>query len=202
MTKRYFSSRQLYILRNDICVEALIEKALSIPCRVTKGCFRFLCPLCNGFNTAVNPETNLARCFGCEKNFNTIDLVMLIRKSDFVQSVKFLQKFHQNASVGQIHDDPETISGVDQQSGCRIKTQLKKTDGLPDHIGNILGNVVPSKQRVISEKQAADYSPNKKATVHQGADNDRILKLEQKIEYLGRQIEAIVKSTNVNIPSN
>jgi hypothetical protein len=87
MPKRCFSSSQLYAMRNEINIEMLIEKTLGIPSRVTKGCFRFLCPLCNGFDTAVNPKTNLARCFRCEKNFNTIDLVMLIRKTNFVQSV-------------------------------------------------------------------------------------------------------------------
>ncbi len=95
MTKRGFSSQQLYTLRNDINVQVLIEETLRIPGRVTEGCFRFLCPLCNAFDTAVNPKTNLARCFRCEKNYNTIDLVMIIRQADFVQSVKFLQSIHQ-----------------------------------------------------------------------------------------------------------
>jgi hypothetical protein len=100
MANRSFSSGLLYALRNEINVQWLIEKTLQIPCRVTKGCFRFLCPLCNGFDTAVNPKTNLARCFQCEKNFNTIDLVMLIRDAQFVDSVKFLQSIHQKKSAG------------------------------------------------------------------------------------------------------
>ena len=100
MANRSFSSSLLYALRNEINVQMLIEKTLHIPCRVTKGCFRFLCPLCNGFDTAVNPKTNLARCFQCEKNFNTIDLVMLIRDAQFVDSVKFLQSIHQKKSAG------------------------------------------------------------------------------------------------------
>ena len=80
VTKRCFSSSQLYAMRNQINIQRLIEKNLDIPSRVIKGCFRFLCPLCNGFDTAVNPKTNLARCFSCEKNFNTIDLVMVVRQ--------------------------------------------------------------------------------------------------------------------------
>ena len=94
MRSQCFSSSQLYALRNEINVKMLIEKTLQIPCRVTDGCFRFLCPLCNGFDTAVNPKTNLSRCFRCEKNYNTIDLVMLTRQADFVHSVKFLQTIH------------------------------------------------------------------------------------------------------------
>jgi len=99
MANRCFSSQQLYTLRNDIDVRMLIENTLRIPCRLIEGYFRFLCPLCNTFDTAVNPKTNLARCFRCEKNFNTIDLVMLSRQTTFVQSVKFLQSIHQKDSV-------------------------------------------------------------------------------------------------------
>lgn len=58
MTNRCFSSSQLYALRNEINVQMLIEKTLRIACRVTKGCFRFMCPLCNGFDTAVNTSSS------------------------------------------------------------------------------------------------------------------------------------------------
>ena len=58
-----------------------------------EGYFRFCCPVCNEFNTSVNSKTNLARCFDCRKNYNTIDLVMLVKGSNFIQSVNFLQRF-------------------------------------------------------------------------------------------------------------
>lgn len=90
MGKR-FSSKELYELRNSIPIHVLIETQLGIPAKISEGVFRFLCPLCNEFHTAVNPKTNLSRCFRCEKNFNTIDLVMICRKTDFVGSVKYLQ---------------------------------------------------------------------------------------------------------------
>jgi hypothetical protein len=93
MTARRFSSEELYSLRNHIPIDKVIKNALNIPCRISEGCFRFLCPLCNEFNTAVNPATNLARCFGCQKNFNTIDLVMVITQSDFVHSIRFLKDY-------------------------------------------------------------------------------------------------------------
>lgn len=93
ITKR-FSSQELYNLRNLIPIHILIEKILMIPSKISEGFFRFLCPLCSEFNTATNPETNLARCFRCEKNFNTIDMVMVTRKANFVESVKFLKKYH------------------------------------------------------------------------------------------------------------
>mgnify|MGYP002412233683 FL=1 len=82
---------ELYKLRNSIPIHVLIEKQLGIPAKISEGVFRFLCPLCNEFQTAVNPRTNLSRCFRCEKNFNTIDMVMIWHNTDFVSSVKYLQ---------------------------------------------------------------------------------------------------------------
>lgn len=89
---RRFSSKELYELRNSIPIDVLIETQLGIPAKISEGVFRFLCPLCNEFQTAVNPKTNLSRCFRCEKNFNTIDMVMTCRSSRFVDSVKYLKK--------------------------------------------------------------------------------------------------------------
>lgn len=87
-----FSAQELFTLRNHIPIDVLIEKVLLVPSKFSEGFFRFLCPLCSGFNTATNPDTNLARCFRCRKNFNTIDMVMIVRKSNFVESVRFLRK--------------------------------------------------------------------------------------------------------------
>lgn len=203
MTKRCFSSQQLYVLRNDIDVRMLIEKTLHIPCRVIEGCFRFFCPLCNAADTAVNPKTNLARCFRCQKNFNTIDLVMLIRQADFVQSVKFLQSIHQKDSVCKDQGDLETISGTNPQIGSRLKrkTPLGKSNSGPCRIGKIIGDVLPREHGVISEKQPDGYKPNKPAAVYQKAYEDRVVKLEQQLEYLGRQIEKIARSINVELSS-
>jgi len=203
MTKRCFSSQQLYTLRNDINVQVLIEETLRIPWRVTEGCFRFLCPLCNAFDTAINPKTNLARCFRCEKNFNTIDLVMIIRQADFVQSVKFLQSIHQKYSVCQDHGDLQTISASNPQDGSRVKlkTPSGKADSDPCRIAKILGSVLPLTHGSISEKRSAEYKPKKPAVVHQKADEDRIVKLEQQLQYLTRQIEKIAQTINAELPS-
>ena len=88
---KYFSSQGLYRLRNSIPIDILIKKELAIPSKISEGLFRFLCPLCNEFQTAVNPKTNLGRCFRCEKNFNTIDMVMAFHSTGFIDSVKYLQ---------------------------------------------------------------------------------------------------------------
>ena len=89
--KKRFSPRELFEVRNYIPVAMLIKDELLIPSKIRDGVFRFLCPICNEFQTATKPTTNLARCFRCEKNFNTIDLVMRVRGSEFRESVLFLQ---------------------------------------------------------------------------------------------------------------
>ena len=88
---KYFSSQELYMIRNSIPIDVLIKKELDIPSKISEGFFRFLCPLCNEFQTAVNPKTNLGRCFLCEKNFNPIDMVMEWQGIGFVDSVIYLQ---------------------------------------------------------------------------------------------------------------
>ena len=94
--KRRFSAKQLYELRNFIPIDVLIEKHLMIPCKLSEGSFRFLCPLCGKFQTGVKLKTNLARCFWCEKNFNTIDIVIEVKRKNFVESVLFLEACRNN----------------------------------------------------------------------------------------------------------
>jgi DNA primase len=89
----YISKEKLRSLRNDIPVDRVIEHFLNLPCKVSEGYFRFLCPVCSEFTTAVNPKTNLARCFGCEKNFNPIDMVITVEKCRFKDAVAGLEKF-------------------------------------------------------------------------------------------------------------
>jgi len=91
-TKNKFSSQELFELRNNFPVDILIRDHLQVPSKIRDGLFRFLCPLCNEFQTAVNPKTNLARCFRCERNLNTIDLVMEIKGYGFKDSVLFLKQ--------------------------------------------------------------------------------------------------------------
>ena len=82
--KRRFSERELRELRNEIPVEELIENHLGMPVERVSGRFRFSCPICSGYDTSVLYEKNLARCFSCRKNFNTIDLTMSLTSLDFV----------------------------------------------------------------------------------------------------------------------
>ena len=88
--KKLFSSDELFELRNFIPINMVIAEVLRMPSKVADGHFRFLCPRCNEFQTATNASTNLARCFCCRRNFNAIDLVMIVRNSGFVESATFL----------------------------------------------------------------------------------------------------------------
>jgi hypothetical protein len=87
-----FSSGELSKLRNDISVDILIKDILPIPSKISDGVFRFLCPICNEFQTAINPNVNLGRCFRCERNFNPIDLVIEVHGCSFKESVVFLKQ--------------------------------------------------------------------------------------------------------------
>jgi hypothetical protein len=183
MTHQRFSSSQLYSLRNQISVRMLIEETLRIPCRMTEGCFRFLCPVCNGFNTAVNPETNLARCFQCENNYNTIDLVMLTRQTKFVDSVKFLQDIHQEQSTCPINKP--------------IQSNRPQEDSGPCRIGQVIADILPAAHAASPGQSNLDHP----IASHRVADENRIAKLELQLEYLVRQIQELTATTKAGPPS-
>jgi len=84
-----FTKQQLFQVRNEIDIHWLISEKLNLE-RQFNGAWRFRCPLCQEFNTATQKKTNLGRCFSCQKNFNTIDLVIYSKQVNFVPSVKWL----------------------------------------------------------------------------------------------------------------
>lgn len=90
-----FTQNELFELRNHIPINVLIKDRLKMPSKISEGQFRFLCPICGEFQTATNPKTNLARCFRCEKNFNTIDMVMTRENTTFLETVLTLKAYRQ-----------------------------------------------------------------------------------------------------------
>lgn len=82
--------QKLRNLRNHIQIDRVLV-TVGLPVKHSEGYLRFLCPLCGEFNTATNPRTNLARCFRCEKNFNPIDLVMIVDRCSFLEAVDLLE---------------------------------------------------------------------------------------------------------------
>jgi DNA primase len=92
MTEKRFSKQDLFQIRNQVSINQVIEHIVDLPCKMRDGYLRFVCPLCSDTNTATNPRTNLARCFRCKRNFNPIDLVMLVQGASFVEAVKCLRE--------------------------------------------------------------------------------------------------------------
>jgi hypothetical protein len=115
-----FSKQQLYQLRNQIPINWLIHDVLSMM-SIYNGVWRFQCPVCLEFNTATQEKTNLARCFSCQKNFNTIELVIYVEKLSFKQSVEFLMPYLRKFSDEQINHTEHPQKGAPQAT-------LKKSD--------------------------------------------------------------------------
>ena len=159
-----FSSEQLRTLRNKIPIHKLIENELKIPCKYSEGVFRFLCPLCGEFMASVKKETNLARCFVCNQNMNTIEIVMHEKKMKFVDSVKYLQKYYD--LLKQFAHCPRKRKGA-------VRNNNFSGSG-PQPIGVILKNYL---------FQDSDNESN--------STNQRLEVLEEKIDQLSKQVEQI-----------
>jgi len=77
-------------LRNDVVITRVIEH-LGIPSNLRGQRLTFRCPDCSTFHAKTNPYRNLARCFLCQRNFNSIDLVMAERGYSFLEAVEYLE---------------------------------------------------------------------------------------------------------------
>lgn len=104
-----FTQNELFELRNHLPINALIQERLKIPSKISEGQFRFLCPICGEFHTATHPKTNLARCFLCKKNFNTIDMVMACENTSFVETIRTLKAYLQKVK-------PQTGRGTNEKT--------------------------------------------------------------------------------------
>lgn len=79
----------LKALRNELGLDSVIY-ALEIPWRRDDMKLRFICPQCHGLDTSVLSDANLGRCFSCQRNFNSIDLVMAKKAFPFRKAVDWL----------------------------------------------------------------------------------------------------------------
>ncbi len=165
MTKKHYTRQELFVLRNHIPVDSLIKK-LGIPSKMCEEYFRFCCPVCREFDTGVDPRTNLARCFRCEKNYNTIDLAMLVKKTNFIHSVRFLETIYEP-----------------QNSPASPSLSIKKAGtGQPVPIADVLKSIKP----VL---KAPPKTVKNKLTVEMLSD--RVRKLEHQISFLTEKIKKI-----------
>ncbi|MBN2490819.1 MAG: hypothetical protein JXQ29_08225 [Planctomycetes bacterium] len=73
------------------CRAPRLRKRGALPWETRGGYLRFRCGQCHAFDTATHPQTNLARCFRCGQNFNSIDLVMAIRRVPFLDAAPYLR---------------------------------------------------------------------------------------------------------------
>ncbi len=209
---RRFSAQELRKLRNHVPIDFLIEKILMIPSKFTEGYFRFLCPLCSEFNTTTSHKTNLARCFRCQEQFNTIELVMVCKQSSFVESVKFLQKYQDrfcptqqnlkgltdssSTSIGNInhnpdsqHTSPETTI---QQKPSSSSYPLKNTCNDLEPLGDILekSNIMPNPQ-TLQKSPRNEHPKPQQHKIQTSTVIQRICELEQNFETLSKQLQNI-----------
>jgi hypothetical protein len=191
MADKKFSRSQLFAIRNNIAVDMLIKDVLNVPCKSRQGRFCFLCPLCRQFNTGVNYKTNLARCFDCEKNFNTIDLVMVIRQVGFVDSVRFLKKLHDCRLSGPVGSGGNIAGNLQTNHTGSIKPACP----VPVHVGNVIKDIIKPMTSGETKRQPPDIRHNLA-----GDFGERILELEQKMEALAYQFNKITKLINRLFP--
>jgi hypothetical protein len=160
MRKRRFSEQQLFYIRNHIPIDRLMQKTLHIPCKTSEGVFRFLCPLCNEFNTSIKPQTNLARCFRCEKNFNTIDMVMTVNNSTFVEAVDYLTDWQSLVQPHQLHHASRRQGhshNKQSDSTCSDSSNSQPpTLDAPMALGRILPNVI----KPLNPKSSCEQQPS------------------------------------------
>ena len=81
-------------VRNDLPMSVAIDNLGrdGPPSKLRDGRFVFLCPRCSEMLAYVNPKNNLAHCFACGVNLNTIDL-LLACGYDFLAAVELLERW-------------------------------------------------------------------------------------------------------------
>jgi hypothetical protein len=125
-----FTIQQLFQVRNEIDVDWLIDEKLNLK-RQFKSLWRFQCPVCQQFNTATQKKNNLARCFSCQQNFNTIDLVIYSKKMNFVPSVQFLlalleKKVASNSRIHNLSAEEKEIKKQNRKVGFQAIEKMKQ----------------------------------------------------------------------------
>ena len=178
--RRRFSDQQLFDLRNHIPIDVVIEKLLRLPSKIIQGSLRFRCPLCAQFNTDIQPNTNQARCFCCEKKFNPIDIVMAVNHTDFIESVKLLIDYKANS----FHDQNKiSINAFVKKDSCLTPRKPAK---VPIPIGQIVSEL-------IVKDQTKNDEPDTTASLSQNSPlTKRVTKLEQDVRLLSHQINHLM----------
>ena len=188
-----FSKKELFEIRNYIPIQNLI-KDLNIPSIIEDNIFRFLCPICNGYNTSIKYETNLARCFNCCINFNTIEIAMKVRTPNFVDNVKFLQQYlhdYKTDSKNQLNENTDIQFLLNKcQTEGKVNSRVKNE--LPVHIGKIF------QQNKIEQNQNSYLDDKFNWSDYCRSNDSRISIIEKKLELVLNELDALHKILNRN----
>jgi hypothetical protein len=125
-----FTKQQLFQVRNEVDIDWLINEKLQLQRQFIR-LWRFQCPVCLQFNTATQKKNNLARCFSCQQNFNTIDLVIHCKKVNFVPAVQFLLSLLEKkvAVNGRVHHhslEEKAIKIQDRKVGLKAIEKMRQ----------------------------------------------------------------------------
>ena len=173
-----FSKHELFKLRNSININMLINETLKIPSKASQGRLRFLCPVCSQFNTATKRETNLARCFRCARNFNTIEMVMETKNLDFIQSAQFLQGLlPENKSKEMIGNKSLT----NPQLQCSTSFQMRKE---PASMETLIKNIGVGKSEKLNRISDDDLAEINQQNPIIGQLNDKINQMSKQLDQL------------------
>ena len=188
-----FSKKELFEIRNYIPIQNLI-KDLNIPSINENNIFRFLCPICNGYNTSIKYDTNLARCFNCCVNFNTIEIAMKVRTPDFVDNVKFLKQYlndYNTDSNNQLHKKAN-IQFFFNKCQTEENVQSRPKNDLPVHIGKIFH------QDKIEQNQESYLDDQFNWSDYCRSNDRRISIIEKKVELVLNELDALHRILNRN----
>jgi len=173
-----FSKHELFKLRNSININMLINKILKIPSKISEGHLRFLCPICSQFNTATKRETNLARCFRCERNFNTIEMVMATKNLNFIKSAQFLQGLlAENNCKEMTGNKPITNPQFHRSTSVQIRKE-------PVAIDAIIKNISIGRTKKLNENSNNDLAKINQQDTIIGELNDKINRLSKQLDQL------------------
>lgn len=173
-----FSKHELFQLRNSIDINMLINEILKLPSKISEGHLRFRCPICSQFNTATKRETNLARCFRCERNFNTLEMVMAVKNLDFIKSAQLLQPLLADSNLKKIiRNKPLTNPQVQHATSVQIRKDPAAMDTLIKNIS------------IASTKKLKENSNSKWVKINQ--QELMIVELNDKINRLSKQLDQL-----------
>jgi len=96
-------------LRNDLPMAVTIAALghAGTPSKIRDGRFCFLCPHCREMLACVNPRTDHAHCFACQRNLNNIDLLQALGY-DFRSVVTLLERWLKHHDARRPQQTPRT----------------------------------------------------------------------------------------------